>query len=98
MSSLGSLYIKLGEPDGEISGCCDLSDWAAQYIIELKNKIEQLELNGPVMIRGSHSDGSDLMGTMRDAMSDYRDAADCEAAEVDRLNKLLKIRFNQTIF
>ncbi len=32
MSRLGSLYIKLGEPDGEITGCCDLSEWAASYI------------------------------------------------------------------
>ena len=34
MSTLGSLYIKLGEPEGEITSCCDLSEWAAQKIEE----------------------------------------------------------------
>lgn len=32
MSALGSLYIRLGEPDGELGGCCETADWAAEYI------------------------------------------------------------------
>ena len=36
MSALGSLYIKLGEPDGELCGCtCEVGDWAAAYIADL---------------------------------------------------------------
>ena len=33
MSRLGSLYIKRGEPDGELSGgCCEVDEWAATEI------------------------------------------------------------------
>lgn len=34
MSKLGSLYIRLGEPEGELSGCCETADWAADYIAD----------------------------------------------------------------
>ena len=40
MSALGSLYIKLGEPEGELMGCCETADWAAQYIGELRAENE----------------------------------------------------------
>ena len=47
MSRLGSLYIKLGEPDGEMSGCCETADWAAGYIEELQTELnEQARLLG----------------------------------------------------
>ena len=40
MSKLGSLYIKLGEPEGELSGCCEISDWAADEIERLRAELE----------------------------------------------------------
>lgn len=49
--------------------------------------IAELTLNGPQMSRGTRGDGSDWFGTMRDCLNDSIDAADCEAAEVDRLNR-----------
>ena len=37
MSKLGSLYIELGEPEGELSGgCCEVDDWAADEITRLR--------------------------------------------------------------
>ncbi len=36
MSEFGSLYIKLGEPEGELCGCtCEVGDWAAKHIADL---------------------------------------------------------------
>lgn len=35
MSKLGSLYIKLGEPEGEMPGCCETAEWAADEIERL---------------------------------------------------------------
>ena len=35
MSKLGSLYIRLGEPDGEMPGCCETAEWAASEIERL---------------------------------------------------------------
>ena len=35
MSQLGSLYIELGSPQGELGGCCETADWAAGYIVDL---------------------------------------------------------------
>ena len=47
MSRLGSLYIKLGEPEGEMPGCCETADWAAGYIEELQSELnEQVRLLG----------------------------------------------------
>lgn len=45
MSTLGSLYIKRGEPEGELCGCtCEVGDWAAQEILRLDAlKAELLE-------------------------------------------------------
>lgn len=43
MSNLGSLYIRLGEPEGESLGCCELSDWAADYIEQQAKQIEALK-------------------------------------------------------
>ena len=43
MSALGSLYIKLGEPDGELCGCtCEVGDWAAGYIADLIQQRDNL--------------------------------------------------------
>lgn len=47
MSRLGSLYIRLGEPEGEMPGCCETADWAAGYIEELQTELnEQARLLG----------------------------------------------------
>lgn len=36
MSKLGSLYISLGSPEGELSGgCCEIDGWAADEIERL---------------------------------------------------------------
>jgi hypothetical protein len=36
MSQLGSLYIEMGEPDGELcGGNCEVDDWAAQTIKDM---------------------------------------------------------------
>ena len=43
MSELGSLYIKLGEPEGELCGCtCEVGDWAARHIVELIEQRDKL--------------------------------------------------------
>ena len=51
-------------------------------------EIEELALNGPQIIRGVSLDDTSKswMGSMRDVMNDYQQAAECEAAEVDRLS------------
>ena len=47
MSKLGSLYIQLGEPEGELAGCCETAEWAADYIESLRQQLSesQAELN-----------------------------------------------------
>ncbi len=35
MSKLGSLYIRLGKPEGDMGGCCETADWAADEIERL---------------------------------------------------------------
>ena len=43
MSELGSLYSKLGEPEGELCGCtCEVGDWAAKYIADLIEQRDKL--------------------------------------------------------
>ena len=49
MSKLGSLYIKLGEPEGELSGCtCEISDWAADEIERLRAELAALREQEPI--------------------------------------------------
>lgn len=44
MSNLGSLYIEMGEPEGELDGCpCEVGDWAADEIVRQHNRIKKLE-------------------------------------------------------
>jgi len=42
MSKLGSLYIRLGEPEGDMGGCCEIADWAADEIERLRKETEKL--------------------------------------------------------
>jgi hypothetical protein len=43
MSKLGSLYIKMGSPEGELSGgCCEIDDWAADEIERLQKQVRVL--------------------------------------------------------
>jgi hypothetical protein len=43
MSKLGSLYIKMGSPEGEMSGgCCEIDDWAADEIERLQKQVRVL--------------------------------------------------------
>lgn len=42
MSKLGSLYIRLGEPDGEMHGCCETAEWAAEEIEHLRDALSKL--------------------------------------------------------
>ncbi len=51
------------------------------------NQIAELQKNGPVMRRGTLGDGTEWMGTMREVLNDSIEAADCEAAEVNRITK-----------
>lgn len=54
MSKLGSLYIQLGEPEGELSGCtCEVGDWAADEIVRLRNVLDQLARLGNVHEHGN---------------------------------------------
>lgn len=39
MSKLGSLYIQLGEPKGELAGCCETAEWTASYIESLSQQL-----------------------------------------------------------
>ena len=42
MSKLGSLYIMLGEPEGELSvGCGEIEDWAAQRIEDAESLLRK---------------------------------------------------------
>lgn len=41
MSELGSLYINLGSPDGELGGCCETADWAAKEIERLRKAAKE---------------------------------------------------------
>lgn len=43
MSKLGSLYIRMGEPEGEMPGCCETSDWAADEIQRLQAEIDEIK-------------------------------------------------------
>ncbi len=43
MSKLGSLYIRLGEPEGDMGGCCETADWAADEIERLRKENAQLK-------------------------------------------------------
>ena len=44
MSKLGSLYITLGEPEGELCGCtCEVGDWAADEIERLRRVLELIK-------------------------------------------------------
>ena len=42
MSKLGSLYITLGEPEGDLGGCCEIADWAADEIKRLRAQNAEL--------------------------------------------------------
>jgi len=43
MSKLGSLYIRLGEPEGPLcGGCCEIDDWAADEIARLRAERDAL--------------------------------------------------------
>jgi hypothetical protein len=42
MSKLGSLYIALGEPEGDMGGCCETADWAADEIERLRAQNAEL--------------------------------------------------------
>lgn len=41
MSKLGSLYIQLGKPEGELAGCCETAEWAADYIESLRQRLSE---------------------------------------------------------
>jgi hypothetical protein len=62
-------------------------DRISDLLEEAANEISLLRAVGPSMLRGTSTDGSEWWGTMLDVLNDYKDAADCEAAEVDRINK-----------
>jgi hypothetical protein len=42
MSALGSLYIMRGSPGGDLAGCCETADWAAQEIELLTDELAAL--------------------------------------------------------
>ncbi len=42
MSRLGSVYIRRGEPEGELPGCCEVSEWAANEIEKLDEEVASL--------------------------------------------------------
>ena len=42
MGKLGSLYIRLGEPEGDLGGCCETADWAADEIERLRKQNAEL--------------------------------------------------------
>lgn len=45
MSKLGSLYIELGEPEGELCGCdCEVGNWAADEIMRLRAELEKYRM------------------------------------------------------
>ena len=59
MSRLGSLYIERGEPDGELSGCCETAEWAA-------GEIERLDAENSMMRAERNKLRSALVGLIRE--------------------------------
>lgn len=62
---------------------------------ELRQRVEELEANGPQMQRGHSGDGTIWMGSMRECLADARSCADAEASIADALvteNKVLRAR------
>ena len=55
MSKLGSLYIQLGEPEGELAGCCETAEWAAGYIESLRQQLADSQKR-EVMLRTALED------------------------------------------
>lgn len=53
--------------------------WAIKERDELRAQVAELTANGPPMQRGTDGTGAPWMGTMRDVLNDYRDAAATEA-------------------
>ncbi len=75
MSKLGSLYIKLGSPEGELSGgCCEIDDWAADEIERLRRVTYQWD-----QVFGHLGETPDECGNAIHAEFDKRDA------EIERL-------------
>jgi hypothetical protein len=52
---------------------------------QLRAELARLESDGPVMQRGITGDGEPWMGTMREVLEDYKEAATVEASERRRL-------------
>lgn len=42
MNSLERLYLQRGCPDGDLEGCCAVSEWAAQEIERLSAEVQRL--------------------------------------------------------
>ena len=68
MSEFGSLYIKLGEPEGELCGCtCEVGNWAAKHIAELTEQRDKL-----LEALGLAADMLDMTGQHPQTVADIR--------------------------
>ena len=56
-----------------------------EEIDRLRAELAALAETGPPMSRGTNADGTPKMGTMRDVLLDYMQAAEAEAGEADKL-------------
>ena len=54
-------------------------------VVALRAELAARAETGPPMSRGTNADGTPKMGTMRDCMLDYMQAAEAEAGEADKL-------------
>jgi hypothetical protein len=84
VSRLGSVYIRRGEPEGELAGCCEVSEWAANEIERLDAEIVRLieELNTERM--RSVACGVIAMANTPESAARYRNMAEeykCASAD-----------------
>ena len=63
---------------------------------ELKARMADLETSGPQVVRGERTDGTHLLGTMRQAWDDAQQDAAAEAHEVERLRERLIVESQRT--
>lgn len=93
MSKLGSLYIELGEPEGELCGCdCEVGDWAADEIMRLRAELEKYRMASQVnnMLPNQEPLGSDFEKVLYDNLDSLYETTDTYQPTGDRVRELEK--------
>lgn len=91
MSKLGSLYIELGEPEGELCGCdCEVGDWAADEIMRLRAELEKYRMASQVnnMLPNQEPLGSDFEKVLYDNLDSLYETTDTYQPTDNRVREL----------